>query len=482
MTVTSGKNGLYWLHAAIFFLLMFGISHIPPSPPLTPNGMKVLGIFCGVLYAWTFISISWPSMAGLIALMLLDVMKPVQLLNKSFGDPIVVMMLFIFIFCAAINHYGLARFISLWFISRKCIIGKPWAFTYTFLATIMILGGLTSGTPASLLGWSLLYAVCDLCGYRKGDRYATMMIIGVVFAAQFGMAIIPFKAAPLAIMGTYENISHTSLDYAPYMFLSLAGAFLLLGLFIFVGKILFRPDVSGLRTLDMARLDAEHALRLSPVQKLVMLFLFILLGGMLAPSILPADFFLTRFIRSIGNTGLCILIVMTMCCIRVNGSPLLPLKQMIDKGIAWDIIFLLTFVFAISGPMGNPENGITRFFMLALAPVFGQDSQIIFALCLSAFSVLLTQFCNNAALGAALMPLIYSYCSANHLPPEVSITLVTLSVHLAFLTPAASSPAALLHGNEWCTPRDVWKTMPLIVALSYILLVALVLGIGHFIF
>ena len=53
--------------------------------------------------------------------MLVGGMKPVVLLNRSFGDPIVVMMFFIFVFCATINHYGLSRFISLWFITRSSL-------------------------------------------------------------------------------------------------------------------------------------------------------------------------------------------------------------------------------------------------------------------------------------------------------------------------------------------------------------------------
>ena len=476
------KNKIYWMHVFIFFLIMFGISHLQPIAPLTPIGIKVLGIFCGVLYAWIFISISWPSMAGMLALMLLDILKPVQLLNKGFGDPIVVMTFFVFIFCAVFSHYGLAKFISLWFITRKCVLGKPWVFTYTFLVTAMILGALTSGSPATLLGWSLLYAICDLCGYKKGESYTNMMIIGVVFAAQIGMAIIPFKAGPLAIIGTYENLSHSTLAYAPYMILALMGALLLLGVFIFIGKILFRPDVSKLCKLDAEQLDVEHALRLSFVQKIVMIFLIIFLGGMLIPGILPSNFFLTRFLNSIGNTGLCIFIVMAMCCIQINGAPLLSLKHMIDKGIAWDVIFLLAFVFAISIPMGAPENGITQFFIKLLAPLFGQNSQIIFALCIGAFGVILTQICNNTALGVALMPLIYSYCSTSHFSPETTITLVTISVQLAFLTPASSSPAALLHGSDWCDVKTIWRTMPLILVVSYIILAALILSLGKFIF
>lgn len=479
---TRKTEWLYWLHTAVFLMLMLGVSHMQAQPPLTPLGVKVLGIFLGVLYAWTFIGIIWPSMAGLLALMVLDVMKPAVLLSKSFGDPIVVMMLFIFIFCAAISHYGLSKFISLWFISRRFVRGKPWLFTFTFLATVMLLGGLTSGTPAVLLGWSLLYGVCELCGYKKGESYTTMMIFGVVFAAQFGMAIIPFKAAPLAIIGTYEKIAHIPISYAAYMAITLAGGLLLLLLFIVVGRAIFHPDVNKLRCLDVSKLDKENALCLSKVQKLVMFFLFALIGCMLAPSFLPTDFFFTRFIASIGYTGVCILIVMLMCCIRIDGAPLLPLKQMIDKGVAWEIIFLLAFVFALSVPMSDPASGITPFFMEALEPVFGQHSQVIFAVSLGAFGVVFTQFCNNVALGTALMPIIYTYCSANHFPPEVSIILVVLGVHLAFLTPAASSPAALLHGNDWCDTRSIWKITPIIVVLSYALLALFVLAVGTFIF
>ena len=72
-----------------------------------------IGVFLGVLYGWIFIDIIWPSIAGLLALMLVGGMKPGMLLNKSFGDPIVVMMFFIFVFCATINYYGLSKFISL---------------------------------------------------------------------------------------------------------------------------------------------------------------------------------------------------------------------------------------------------------------------------------------------------------------------------------------------------------------------------------
>lgn len=257
----------YYAHSALCLLIMFGFGQLPSVEPLTPLGMNLIGIFLGVLYGWVCIEIVWPSLAGLLALMLIGGMTPRVLLNKSFGDPIVQMMFFIFVFCATINHYGLSKFLSLWFISRKFVIGRPWVFTYTFLGSIFILGGLTSASPAAIIGWSILYGVCEVCGFKKGDGYPTMMVFGIVFAAQVGMSLIPFKQAALTVFSAYETMSGVSIDYAKYMLIALLICAVCSLLFIVMGKYIFRPDMSRLRHLDVSKLDNNDTLTLSRVQK-----------------------------------------------------------------------------------------------------------------------------------------------------------------------------------------------------------------------
>ena len=210
----------YYVHSLVCLCIMFGFGLLDPVEPLTPLGMRLVGVFLGVLYGWVFIEIVWPSLAGLLAMMLVGGMKPVTLLNNSFGHPIVQMMFFIFVFCATINHYGLSRFISLWFITRKFVAGRPWLFSFTFLASIFILGALTSASPAALIGWSILYGVCEVCGYKKGDSYPTMMVFGIVFAAQIGQSMIPFKQVALTVFSAYETMSGMGIDYAKYMLIA----------------------------------------------------------------------------------------------------------------------------------------------------------------------------------------------------------------------------------------------------------------------
>lgn len=85
--IQKEKSIKYYFHTIICLLIMFGFGQLPAVEPLTPLGMRLIGIFLGLLYGWVFVDIVWPSMAGLLALMLIGGMKPKALLNNSFGEP-----------------------------------------------------------------------------------------------------------------------------------------------------------------------------------------------------------------------------------------------------------------------------------------------------------------------------------------------------------------------------------------------------------
>ena len=455
---------------------------MPAPAPLTPYGMKVIGIFVGVLYAWVFIDIIWPSFVGLLAIMLLGIMKPVVLLNKSFGDPIVVMMFFIFVFCATISHYGLSRFISLWFITRNFVKGRPWIFTLTFLGSIFLLGGLTSASPAAIIGWSILYGVCELCGYKKGDGYPTMMVFGIVFAAQVGMSIIPFKQVPLTVFSAYETMAGVGIDYGKYMVIAILVCVLAAIFFVLMSRYIFRPDMSKLVDLDVSKLDTEGTLQLNKVQKVILFFLILLVALLLAPNFLPRDFFVTRFLKAIGNTGIVVLLVTIMAAIKVDGKALLNFKIMVDSGVTWGIVLLLALVQPLSGAMAKPESGITPFLMQVLDPLISGGSPLFFALFIGFAAMALTQVMNNGAVGVAFMPILNSYCQATGVPPEIPLIMIVMNVHYAFLTPAASASAALLHGNDWSDTKNIWKTAPLVLLMVYAVTAFVTVLLGNILF
>ena len=214
----------------------------------------------------------------------------------------------------------------------------------------------------------------------------------------------------------------------------------------------------------------------------MLLFLFLLVILLLAPNFMPKDFFLTRFLKGIGNTGIVILLVTVMAAIKVEGKALLNFKVMVDSGVTWGIVLLLAFVQPLSGAMAKPESGITSFLMMALDPIISGGTPLTFALFLGLAATLLTQVMNNGAVGVALMPIIYSYCQAANVSPELPLIMVVMGVHFAFLTPAASASAALLHGNEWSDSKAIWKTAPAVILMSYLVTAAITIIVGKAIF
>ena len=243
------------------------------------------------------------------------------------------------------------------------------------------------------------------------------------------------------------------LNYASfYLTVFLPGAFVCLAVYL--------PELIPPQLLY----KIEAAEKATPLPLFAEMLLVILL---LAPNFMPKDFFLTRFLKGIGNTGIVILLVTVMAAIKVEGKALLNFKVMVDSGVTWGIVLLLAFVQPLTIAMAAPGSGITDFLMQLLTPFFGESSSITFALFIGFAAVALTQVMNNGAVGVVLMPVIHSFCQASGMAPELPLIMVVMGVHFAFLTPAASASAALLHGNEWCNTKAIWKSSPLAILGAY---------------
>ena len=63
----SRKNTVYYINSLITLILIFGFGFLPPIAPITPVGMRILGILLGLLYGWTLVGfgpaslVRWPS-------------------------------------------------------------------------------------------------------------------------------------------------------------------------------------------------------------------------------------------------------------------------------------------------------------------------------------------------------------------------------------------------------------------------------------
>lgn len=94
----------HYLNFAIGFIFMFFFQLLPAPAPITPYGMKLIGIFIGIIYLWTTEDILWSSILGLVAMVCLGIFTGNELTSAAFGQSLLIMLLFVLaIYFAWIN-------------------------------------------------------------------------------------------------------------------------------------------------------------------------------------------------------------------------------------------------------------------------------------------------------------------------------------------------------------------------------------------
>ena len=456
---TPTENGLYYVNSLIGILLIFGFGHLPPFEPVTPVGMQVLGIFLGMIFLWSFVSILWPSLLGILALGLSDFAPMKKVLLMSFGDVVPILVFFAMVLFGAIQHSGVTRYISRWFLTRKVINGKPVVFSFVFIYTTYILAALSANIlPALLFMWAILYGVLEDVGYKKGDRYTALMVIGTMFGAISGQAAKPFTGSALMMVGAYEKVAKTQLDYLPYMLFGLVMSTLGILFYCLLMKFVFRPDMGRIRDISVERFKKDALPPMDLRQKILFVSLFGYLTLVLLPSVLPKSIAFIGLINKLGPWGVVIAFVAVLCLIRVDGKPVVDFKEIAGKYVVWDVYFLVCMAMVISDALTAESTGITAFLTNSLNPLLGGRSELTLAIIVILFSVPITQFANNAVMGVLLMPIIKVFSEQSGGSFVALATLMIFALHVAILTPAASPYAAILYGNSsWVDRKDIVK-------------------------
>ena len=112
VNVAKNKNVFWYVNSAIVCLFVFGFGLLPAISPITPVGMKIMGIFIGVIWGWSSVGMIWPSLLGLIALSFTEITNMTQLLSIGFGTDVFPFMIIMFTVMKLIDSNGVASWIA----------------------------------------------------------------------------------------------------------------------------------------------------------------------------------------------------------------------------------------------------------------------------------------------------------------------------------------------------------------------------------
>ncbi|MGL4798563.1 MAG: SLC13 family permease [Cellulosilyticaceae bacterium] len=466
----------YWIHCTIGLLLMFGIGYLQPIDPITPLGMKIAGIFLGMIYLWTTVDTVWPSLFGIIAIASTGFITMGQAYAQSFGSSQVVLLISILALVGAINENDLCKYIGRWFVTRKIINGRPWVFTFMIFAGVYLLTILTSADTAIFLFWPILYGLFKDIGYKSGDKYATLMVIGVVLVALFGYAAMPFRGIVLLMLENFRDISGIAIDPIAYLGVSVTvGTVLIIGL-VFVMKYIYRPDVTILKAVRTEHFEKEKLPPMNAAQKTLMGALVVFMAGMFLPSLLPDGLKIKAFLTMLGSSGFAMLLVAVLCVIKIDGKQLLPLGKILNKVMNWPMICIISAALVIGSALTHPDTGIRTFLSNIFSGVVEGKSPIMIMIIFVTIALIATNFSNNLVIGMIVLTIVTTLAETMGFNPVPVAMLVIFAVHIASITPAACPYAAILHSNkEWVQTKEVYKYT--IGMSAYVLIVLIAVGV-----
>ena len=107
----------------------------------------------------------------------------------------------------------------------------------------------------------------------------------------------------------------------------------------------------------------------------------------------------------------------------------------------------------------------------------------MFMIAMTALFLVVTQFTHNLVLMLVFTPVLVPMGVSFGVSPIVIMLLIYFSAMTAYATPAASSNAALIFGNEkWVTRGDAYLCGILIVLCAFVIMLGIAVPLGYVMF
>ena len=472
----------YYIHTIIMLtILAVFYFFVPAVEPLTPLGIKVLGVFFAMLYGWLFCDVIWPSLLGLVMLAVCGYDTIDNVLLSAFGNSTVIL---IFLFCAVtaiLSAAGVADYIANKLVSLKIVQGRPYTLTFMLLIVMIILNLLLSATPAFIMMVPLIKEVATRYGFKPGDVWPMYTILAANWVGCVAYQLLPFKAGPAMVFGSYSELSGiTDINYIAYIACVAAMLIATIAIVLLFCRFIVKPDVTSILK---NKSDVQNDEKLTSMQKYVLISFIVLLVAMLLPNIAPADWALTTILKTIGTNGL--LLIYIALYVFLNFRDGINFKMIMSRDMAWPALSLVASALTIAGAFKDDSTGIIAWIGEIVAPIVEGRSVVLFVGLIILLTTIMTNVANNMATLAIFTPLAYTVgistgADINMLAVMLCV-LMTGAIGLA--TPPASSTTAYLAGEkEWVPGNSVMKYGVIFCVFNMIIVYVFGFGLGSLLF
>lgn len=472
MSTLSLKDKKFYIVALITVVIMLGFGKLPTFGQVTPDGMKILGLFLGCIFAWLFSELVWSSLLAMVFLTIFGYGTMTENYATAFANGTVQIMVTSIVFCYSIEKSGLLAEVSRWIVGQKWAQKSPWFIIFVFLLAGSVASMMTGNMiPVMVIMWALFYELANEIGVKPHDPFAIIVLCGIGVSACMGCSTMPYTGMPSLVRGmAVASTPGFQYNTAEYILMNLVLNIIFLVLVVAVLKAIFG---SKIKHVVIPKKDA-YKMNLNTQSKIALLFLILLILSLIIPNFLAADnSFRTLINNQLTVPGIFMLFSAILMIIQVKGKPVLDIPDALAN-VPWPLFLLVSTALCISDYLTADGMGVVPTIVSLLSPLVVGKSAFVVTLMFVAFGLILTNLINDMVTIMVLFPIAAQFIvDAGGSVMLLAILFGQACIQGCFM-PSGSIIGAMLHGNtDWMTSKEVFiyiGIMEVVVLISLILL------------
>lgn len=472
-------DGKMWAKIAVCAAIIIVFWIVPPVAPITAIGMKVIGVFIGVVLMLSLVDTVWPAMLAIILLSRTGAVTVNEAISGSLGNWVIYFILMSFIMTHALNESGFTDRVVAKFMSMKIVMKSPWTFTISVGVLGLLLGAFMDQVPATAFMLAFCGRVYKELGYTGKDVYPNICNIVAVYSVNIGGAMTPISH-PLAMIGIaiYEGIVGQPLSLFSYLAFGVPTGVVLFIIFCILIRVFAKPDMSNFKDFKIENVLKKQE-KMDLREKITVIIFFLTVALWMLPGILSM-FSKAAWITTLGSFGItfwAILSVVTMSIINVSGKPIINAKEVVNNNINWGILLFISIGVYLGSVMSFESTGIVTAIQEFVVPITQSVPPGITALILAAAAVIMTNFASNTTTVTVMttVGVTLALGSGGNLNVVGLALVATMCGSCAYFLPSSFAPIAMLHSDEYSNKNRILTFGAIMIVVT-----ALVIGfIGY---
>lgn len=469
----QNKTYLHCLIAVILFAIIMFL--LPSGNGLTADGVHLLAILIPILYLWITVSTDWVSLLALGGLVMTGVMSNgknfyANVYAGSMGNFIIITVIACMGLSAVLSQTGVIEKIATWFITRKFCDGHPYVFLAMFILSFFVIGTFMEATAVCIMYIGLAQEICEKLGYKKGDKFYTIMMCGIYWGDAVVSAGSPIShVLPLLLIAAAAPALGVTISFGQWLMVGIPFEIIAYILLMLIIYFIWKPDTEKFSAYDIEAMK-KNSPPLSKQGKITTVIFLIVVFVWLFPQFGAGLF--PQAVNYLNQIGACvppIIAIALVCIIQVDGKPIAKFPDIVKSVPMGLLIFTATVT--VLGAAVNLENcGISIWISNLLSPALS-GLPTLAIMCILAFGALwISQFMSDTVTMYLFYAIAISLLEGTGINMPAFVIIIGLASIMGLLTPAAAVPAPLFFGPEHITMKNTAK-----YAILYLVLICIVL-------